>query len=342
MTNVNRVETAPDAAAGQRRRPPWEEELLMSGKVNVGPSLPVAAERSTFAILAALKPNDPGDAVLGVAQWLAEHEHRALHVVSVVDTAPLVSSIAAGAPYLPPFHDEEGRRAIKRRIREAYHRSGHSAPRFRVDVIEGPAPDTVAEVAREQEASLVVVGKGTHGRLSHMLFGEQVLEIIRRSRSPVLVVPPDAFVPVERAMVAFDFSMGSIRAVVAAHEMLGAGGHLTIVHVATPDRGAGHRSQWWLRSAERRTHETLRDFARSLPRRAGVAVDTEQIHGDAADALAAYARSHEMQLLACGWHGHALPGRIFTTSTTVELLHRAPCAVLVAPEPRPGEWEVGR
>jgi nucleotide-binding universal stress UspA family protein len=44
-----------------------------------------------------------------------------------------------------------------------------------------------------------------------------------------------------------------------------------------------------------------------------------------------------MQLLACGWHEHALLERLFVTSSTVELLHRAQCAVLVAPEPRDSE-----
>ncbi len=293
-------------------------------------------ERSTYAILAAMKPRDANDAVLRTAQWLAEHEHRALHVVSVIETAPLVSAFGAGAPAIPPFHDEEGRRAVKRDIRAAYERAGHSAPRFRVDVVEGSAPAVIADIAREQEVRLVVVGRGTHGLLSHFVHGERVMEIIRRSRSPVLIVPPNPSMPIERAMVAFDFSMASIRATVAAQEMLGAGGHLTLVHVASP-RVPDNRSQWWLRSMERRTRETLREFARGLPQRAGVTVATERLHGDPVEVLTAYAQSQEMQLLACGWHEHALLERMFGESNTVELLHRAKCAVLVAPETHSGD-----
>jgi hypothetical protein len=41
-----------------------------------------------------------------------------------------------------------------------------------------------------------------------------------------------------------------------------------------------------------------------------------------------------MQLLACGWHERALLERLFVASSSVELLHRTQCAVLVAPEPR--------
>jgi nucleotide-binding universal stress UspA family protein len=282
-------------------------------------------------ILAAIKPHDPNDAVLELARWLAEHEHRELNIVSVLETAPLISSFAAGAPTLPPFHDEEERRAVKRDIRRAYERTGRAGSHIRVDVLEGSAAATIADIAREQEACMVVVGKGTHRLLSHLLYGEQVMEIIRGSQAPVLVVPPNLALPIERAMVAFDFSLASIRAALRAHAMLARGGRLTLVHVASPRRVTGKRSQWWLRSIERRTRETLGEFARALPPRAGVTVAMEKLHGDPVEVLTAYAESHEMQLLACGWHEHALLQRLFVASSAVELLHRARCAVLVAP-----------
>ena len=193
---------------------------------------------------------------------------------------------------------------------------------------------TIADIAREHEVRLVIVGRGTHGLLSHLVYGEQVMQIIRASQSPVLVVPPDASVPIERAMVAFDFSTASIRAAVMAHEMLGAGGRLSLVHVAMPRRVTGGRGDWWLRTIERRTRATLGEFARALPRRAGVTVEMEKLHGDPVEVLSAYAQSQGTQLLACGWHEHALLDRLFRESHTAELLHRVQCSVLVAPEPR--------
>ena len=339
MTSVEKVRTVPGVATHDGHRHPWDGALARAADSVLSRS--TAEERGTYAILAAMKPDDANDAVLRMAQWLAEHEHRALHVVSVVETAPLISSFGAGGPFIPPFHDVEGRDALKRGIRAAYERSGRRAPRFRVDVVEGSAAATIADVAHEHEVRMVVVGMGAHGTWTHLIHGEQVMEIIRRAPSPVLVVPRDQSVPVERAMVAFDFSAASIRAAATAHEMLGAGGRLTIVHVATPDGDTGGRSRWWFRSAERRTRETLRDFARALPRRAGVVVETEQLHGQPAHVLTTYAQSHEMQLLACGWHDHGLLGRMFAESHTVELLHRADCAVLVAPDPRGGSSRHG-
>jgi nucleotide-binding universal stress UspA family protein len=323
MADAEKTRTAKESvAATGAARPTAEDEYR--------------EEHDTYAILAAMKPRDANDAVLRTAQWLAEHEHRALHVVSVIETAPLISAFGAGGPTIPPFHDEEGRSGVKRDIRAAYERAGQSAPRFRIDVVEGSAPAVIADIADEQEVRLVVVGKGTHGLLSHLVHGDQVLEIIRRSRSPVLVVPPSPSVPIERAMVAFDFSMASIRATVAAQEMLGAGGRLTLVHVASP-RVPDNGSRWWLRLMERRTREALREFARGLPQRAGVTVATERLYGEPVEVLTAYAQSREMQLLACGWHEHALLERMLGGSNTVELLHRAKCAVLVAPERHGGD-----
>ena len=73
----------------------------MTQAAHLALSRSTADERGTFAILAAIKPSDAtdaNDAVLRTAQWLAEHEHRELHAVSVIETAPFISAFAAGVP----------------------------------------------------------------------------------------------------------------------------------------------------------------------------------------------------------------------------------------------------
>ncbi len=123
MRSSEKRRGAVGTVAHDGRRPPWEEELLMTRAVGSLLSRSVAEERATYAILAAMKPDDTNDAVLRTAQWLAEREHRELHAISVVETAPIISAFAAGVPVEPPFHDEERRRAIKREMRSAYERS---------------------------------------------------------------------------------------------------------------------------------------------------------------------------------------------------------------------------
>jgi nucleotide-binding universal stress UspA family protein len=295
-----------------------------------------ADDDETQAILAAVKPDDHGDVVLRMAEWLAEQEHRELHVVSVVDSTTLISAFAAGAPVIPPFHDEESRRAVKQELRAAYQRIGRAAPRVRIDVLEGTAAATIADIAREQEVRMVIVGKGTHGLVSQLVYGEQVMQIIRASRRPVLVVPSDAPVPIERAAVAFDFSRASIRAAVTAYGMLGAGGRLSLVHVAKSRRVAGRHADWFPRSTVDRTRATLDEFAHALRWRAGVTVVVETLHGDPVAVLSAYTQSRRVQLLGCGWHVPTLLERLFGGSHTTRLLHRVQCSVLVTPDARAG------
>jgi nucleotide-binding universal stress UspA family protein len=290
-----------------------------------------------YAILAAIKPNDESNTALAFAQWLAEQEHGELRIVSVLETAPFISSFAAGAPALPPFHDEAEQRAVRRGLLEAYVRAGHTASRYRIDVVEGKPAATIADMAREHDARIVVVGKGTQGLLSHLMYGEQVMEIVRKTKRPVLVVPPGASLPIERAMVAFDLSVASIRAAFAAHEMMEAGGHLALVHVIRPRENSDNHARASMRSTERRTRETLRHVTRTLQARGGsVTVEMKSLHGDPVDVLTTYAKTNGVQLLACGWHEHSLAERMFVRGHTVELLHRAECAVLVVPEAMEG------
>ena len=46
--------------------------------------------------------------------------------------------------------------------------------------------------AEEQEADLIVVGASSRGRVAQRVFGDVPLELINRSRRPVLVVSPPA------------------------------------------------------------------------------------------------------------------------------------------------------
>ena len=105
-------------------------------------SCSTAQERGTYAILAAIKPNEANDAVLGWRNGSPSKSVRSCRSSASSRTHRLISSFAAGVPVIPPFHDEEERRAIKRALRAGYERTGHRVSRLRVDVLEGSAPVT--------------------------------------------------------------------------------------------------------------------------------------------------------------------------------------------------------
>jgi nucleotide-binding universal stress UspA family protein len=296
------------------------------------PALESEVDTGSATVLVAMKPDDDGTAALAMGQWLADHERRDLRVVSVIETTPVISARASGAPSLPPFHNEGELTAVRRRLREAIAESGHGARACRIDVREGSAAAAITRHARRCGARVVVIGTGAQGRIGHLVYGERALEIARTVLSPVLIVPPGATPPIERAMVAVDFSRASLRAALSAHEMLGPGGRLTLVHVKRALRVDAKSVGWWNMAFEQRTRERLEQFARVLPESPGVTVDTELLHGEPADVLTAYAHSHAMQLLACGRRDLPLLKRMFLRSVSTALIRRAQCSVLVAPE----------
>jgi nucleotide-binding universal stress UspA family protein len=58
---------------------------------------------------------------------------------------------------------------------------------------EGPAAPTIADVAAQLEADLVVIG--THGRtgIAHVLLGSVAEAVLRLTSCSVLTIRPDAF-----------------------------------------------------------------------------------------------------------------------------------------------------
>ena len=158
-------------------------------------------------VLVAMKPYDGSDAVLELAQWLAAEQERALHAISVVEPHEMVA-VAGGVPLLPDRGHSEERSAITEALQERISRvPGARGTAGRVDVVDGPAAHTVADVARERGVHAIVVGTGQHGPLGRLVYGERAVQIARLSDRPVVVVPPNAKAgPVSAAIVAVDFS----------------------------------------------------------------------------------------------------------------------------------------
>jgi nucleotide-binding universal stress UspA family protein len=147
----------------------------------------------------------------------------------------------------------------------------------------------------------------------------------------VLVVPPDAESPIERAIAAVDFSPASVRAATLALEMLGPGGQLTLVHVesAHPSNGAIVGVD---EHSERRSRSLLARFTDALPQSSTVQLQSVVLRGDPVGALLRYADEQEVELIACGRRRRSLVQRLLVGSVSTAVIRGAPCCVLVAPE----------
>jgi nucleotide-binding universal stress UspA family protein len=284
-------------------------------------------------VLVALKPHDGHDAALAVAQWLAAEQERPLHAITVLEPNEMVA-VAAGVPVLPEHYHAEERAAIAELLEERLSRTavGHGTAR-RVDVIDGSAVHTVADVARERDAHAIVVGTGQHGALGRLVYGERAVQITRLSERPVIVVPPNAVAgPVSAAIVAVDFSPASQRAARYALDMLADRGRLTLVHVKSAVNLSEEGAGWWEEAYERRTADLFRRFSAPLRSERGITITAQMLHGDVAEALLGLAREEQVGLIACGGRKHSFIERVLLGSVSTEIIRHAECTVVVMPD----------
>lgn len=289
-----------------------------------------APTQSRGPVLVALKPFDGGDSAVTMARWLAERRQVELQAMSVIEMGDLGTAVA-GLPPLPQAYYQRERDEVANDLRARLLGAGAMGTP-RVDVLEGPPGSTVAAVAAERGASAIVIGTGQHGMLGRFLYGERALEVVRSAESAVLVVPPYAEPLIERAIVAVDFSHASVRAAIAALEMLEDGGHLTLVHVEGAARHLDCRATRSEADLERRTRALFARFLDALPDAVGVQRDTITLRGDAVGALLRFAEEQAVQLIACGRKRHSMVERLLVGSVSTALVRGAPCCVLVAPE----------
>ncbi|MGJ8477649.1 universal stress protein [Sphingobium yanoikuyae] len=196
-------------------------------------------------------------------------------------------------------------------------------------LIQGRAPETIAELGKERGSAVIVVGPARHNHVGDFILGTAVDYLVRRSPVPVLVVKERPRHPYRRILIATDFSDCSLHAVQMT-AMLFPKARLDLVHVydgGFPSRLDPDQTLAFARSeAERESAE----FA-ARPELAGHArpFQVELIEGRASEVLPTLIAQRDVDLLVLGAHGrsgfvHALIG-----SRASELLEGAPCDVLM-------------
>ena len=132
--------------------------------------------------------------VLEVASGLAKDTGAELSVVHVYPPNPVHILMP---PYVyPPVADEDDHEVtlqaqqalVREHVQSLIHKgvkaSGYMKPE------EKGITKSILAFAEEKEAELIVIGTYRPGRFQRLILGSIAEEVIRRSRIPVLVVPP--------------------------------------------------------------------------------------------------------------------------------------------------------
>jgi nucleotide-binding universal stress UspA family protein len=178
------------------------------------------------------------------------------------------------------------------------------------------ADELLLQVAEEQAADLIAVGRVGAGRATELLVGSVTSEVIRKARVPVLVAggPAPAGRP-GRALVMVDGSVHSIHALrVAASWCPGA--DLVAVHVLSP------------RTPPDDGWQILRD-ARGTAGLLPAAVRSRILAGPPLEAILQAAAQEDAQLLFAGYRGLHPVQELLLGSVSSGLVHQARCGVVV-------------
>jgi nucleotide-binding universal stress UspA family protein len=298
--------------------------------VSGGPGAP-AAPPAVGPIIVAVGGADP-DSVLRAARAVAPASQAEVVAVSVI--TPLPVAIASDGDWMiPPKYEEERFSACAARLSERLDALGGAASWWRRKVLRGSPAIALADLAREQNAAMLVVGIGKHRPLDRIFGAETALRTIQRAPCPVLVVHPDFDAPFHDVVAATDFSPASMAAARAALPMLAPEATIHLVHVWDPSDVLDSRRAAADEAYAKSLPERFRRFIELLGLPAGVTVTTAVREGKVAERILDYADAHHAHLITAGRHGRNLLQRLLVGSQTAALVRAAQRSLLITPEP---------
>lgn len=273
------------------------------------------------------------------ARLIAERLEVPLEVVTVLELEGAYGAALNGIPvYFPQLDDElkASRLADVQGYLARY--AANDAVPPRIHIAFGSIASSVARVAADRRATLIVVGAAPHQRLKHIVAGERAAQILRSSAAPVLSVAPGFDALPDKVVVAVDFSPASLRAAETALLLAASDATITLMHVLSPLlgdmplRGIGSHDSDTPQRVFGRFVDELRPFVSH-----GVTVETHVRTGDDVEGIIDSAARRGAELVVVGTHGPRLLGRILVGSVASGVLHNAAQSVLAVPPPSPAE-----
>lgn len=278
-----------------------------------------------------------GTAVFTAARLLAERLGSTPEVVAVAEPLAL---LLPGIPMeaVPPELYAEQRRRIRDDVTHALRSAFDGNPSWPVQVEEGQPARTIARLARERQARLIVMGIGRHAPVDRVLGTETALQTIRVADRPVFAVAPTFGGLPRHAVVAMDFSPASVRAASEALALLAEGGTLSLVYVRPSTealRRLGDQAVNWIHGDGVTDRFERLLAALVVPR--GVTVEPVTLEGDPAGQVLDFSERQGAELIATGSAGLGFFDRLIVGSVATRLLRRATTSVLMVPRPPAAE-----
>jgi len=138
-------------------------------------------------IVAAADFSEHTSVVLRYAAELARAFGAEVVLCHVVAKADMLSQIPpVGEGYFPPNYEELQRKVAEEEAAKALTEAG--IPQARVVIAAGPPFVEIINVARNENADLIIVGTHGRGAMAHALLGSVCEKVVRKAPCPVLTV----------------------------------------------------------------------------------------------------------------------------------------------------------
>jgi nucleotide-binding universal stress UspA family protein len=283
-----------------------------------------------FQVLLLASDGSPAmDATIGIARLIAKRDSARVRVVTAVEPLPMVTP-EGNLPLVPEI-EASRHEALERHVREQLTRCAPEAvAEWTVEQIDGRPDGTIARLAREANADLIVLGLGEHGMIDRWFGGETALRVLRLVHTPVLAVAPSAVALPRAVVAATDFSATSEHALAAVLPLLGEGAKLTLVHVVPRDISMG---VWpaWDDAYENAVRASFADLRKRISIPVYVATDEVILYGDPANELLNHAERSRADLIVTGTHGHGAVAAAMLGRVSTKLIRGARCSVFAVP-----------
>jgi nucleotide-binding universal stress UspA family protein len=268
-------------------------------------------------------------------------------------TVRVVSVIATGAgPYGGPWLAvavlqaeslaRELRQTAENDVEEARSRLARPGLAVLTEVIQGRPATAIVNAAQAFDADVLVVGSRGHGTIGSMLLGSVSAEVIDHATVPVLVARGRTM---NRVILAWDGS----RCARAAGDLICAWPIFAASCVRVVS-AADVEPPWWTgfptessprllpvyadaaNAARREFDELTREMTARLTS-AGLTTEADRRDGDAATELLAAASAWKADLIVMGTRGRTGLTRLVLGSVARNVVHHAPCSVLITRGP---------
>lgn len=242
---------------------------------------------------------------------------------------------------LPPAAYEALRADIRaesqKHLEIVSHELAGSGRKVETVAVTGRPASAIVALAEHTSADLVIMGSRGRGPIASMLLGSVAAEVVDHAPCPVLVARTAR---VERLLVADDGTLdssGATRMVTTWPPFQGLSARVVSVVQRVGEEvpvGASRRtaaSEAYARSvdAQRSTHQLVAHGTAVRLSDAGVPARPEVRLGDVAEQIITAAIESDADLIVMGSHGRTGLERVLLGSVARNVLHHAPCSVLI-------------